>query len=231
MKKIISIILGLSFLFLTTLLSAQTMFRAICFKPIDGLESVYIKHGSDLVEIKLPTDSFSSPEKYYGSSPVIFYKQDMKDGRPVETAIAEATLPEGVKNVIFLFIPSSESEAKSGRLYQVIVMPEDDSNFQEGTVRFVNLSPNAFKAKIGDQELVVGSRKISTFKPEKIPLTLSVSLTYKESNDAKEWRPLSSTNWSFTARRRVLLFVYYDEEDESMRTKGISDTIGQRRNQ
>lgn len=210
---------------------AQIRYRAVCFEPVSGLESVFLREGSQMKEIKLPSDHFTPQDKYSGGRNIVFVKQELKDGRYADVPVAQAKVQDGVNNVILLFIASSEEEKKStGMAYQIVPIPEADSSFREGSVRFVNLSPNVFKWKIGEFESELGPRKINTFTASKLPSALSVFLSYKDT-EFNEWRPLSSTNWTFTSGRRVLLFVYYDKEEETVRTKGITDGMSPTVNQ
>lgn len=118
---------------------------------------------------------------------------------------AEVELPVGSSDLMFVLLPSRDSNPSRARL---LVYDDSLDGFPSGSYRFVNTTPHRIAGLVGQDKLLLESGKASVVQIDLAQNEyFSVDLR-SEQNDV--WNPGFSSRWRHRQSTRIIMFLYTD---------------------
>ncbi len=142
-----------------------------------------------------------------------------------EKIVAKATLPEGMKSVILLFVPGSGKPGDPPfRLF-----PVDDTRkaFPEGSLKVLNMSPTEVVFQLEDEKFSFKSG--STQIIEEMPVgdgnltDMRAFCRIGPGNEAKDWKRIASAQWVPPGKKRIFQVLFLDPISQEIRLRGFTD--------
>ena len=199
-------------------------FKAIAFARVPGLEEIYF--GEERETLRLPSRNFSQPLEYEGTYPTIFYgKKKDEEGNEIYYPVATVEVPEGLKEVILVFLSTSRKVALTGRRFQILQLDADKARFPGGGRHFVNLTTTDVGVTIGEQKILARAQSSVTFVPD--AKTAEAGRVPVQVHFRREgtWRLLSSTRWTMDSRVNTLVFIFEDPIRKRISLRGITNRL------
>lgn len=216
----------------------STSLQVVSVNPLPGDETVYLMpedttETQKQLQIKVSSTSIPKPVDYKGGRKIILStRQEDKDYQ----AAASVELPESCKQTIIVLFPAPE-DAKLP--YVAMAVDGSLSSFKAGTRLIVNMSTHVLRGEIGRQPFTRGDSDNLTFecdpgKSVNVPVldpnakalaSQPVILEYKEKEEDKTWKVLSSSRWFHTPDQRHLILVYDNEKSKAMSLRGLTDMV------
>jgi hypothetical protein len=188
--------------------------RVIAFQQVGGIDDVFYRDvNGDIESVELSRHSFSHEIEINASDSVAFYSKDIS-GVPdpelatKESLIAEVSIPENLDEFLFIFAPTKDGT--SGK-YRIWPISSGNSEFNIGSMMFLNFSGNAMVARIGDQnqslELPSGSPALIPFVGKGDRFNGNVQIAVYLENG---WRKFYSSRWTIPKESKTVIMIFSD---------------------
>ncbi len=154
---------------------------------------------------------------YTGTNPIVFYRSKaMPDGTEARTPIATATIPNGWRDVLLLFIANPQ-RGEGQAEYRVIVIDDSTSNFPWGSYHIYNLSEYEIGGIFGSEKFTIPGKKSKIVTPD-ADNKVDVQIHFSQKIDG-QWVPRVNTRWLYQSNARSIIFVTDDTQARPPRIK------------
>ena len=126
------------------------------FSVTKGIKGVQCLMAGGPVSIQVPGQNRSAPVQYRGPREIVFYREENQVPGQEIVPLAKASLREGLRNPLIVFIPRREGKTK-GTPYLIKVIDDDPRDFPNGMVKFMNLTNKQLKIELGQTRKVRGA--------------------------------------------------------------------------
>lgn len=136
-----------------------------------------------------------------------------------EELIGEATLPEGARSVILLFLPApAGSKARS----KILVIDDSKRAFPAGSFRIANLSPQPVRIVLEEQayEFKPGETRLITDPPVRAGNQSGMkAFTYQDNG----WQRIGSGMWPHPGDNRVVQILFTNPATGQVQLRAYDD--------
>lgn len=158
----------------------------------------------------------SPPQRYIGSTRVVFYVPANGGGEPGKTAVAEVTLKEPpYKNLVVIWLE------KNGR-YNAVVLADEPDSPPPGHLRFINISGQELALKCsGREQFLLPAGREQTVSPRQGGVGVGVKMA-RQIKGTESWELVMMKGLPVKPHERVTAFIAdpsriaLSPEDEAM---------------
>lgn len=206
--------------------TTRTEIRLLAFQPDLATDEAYAHDPAapaETIAVKTPIKSYLNHEfatlMLTGNRIVFTTKPDGASLTRAGEVLGEATLPEGVRSAILLFLP-----APDGGKTRCRILPIDDSKraFPAGSFRISNLSPQPVR--------IVLEEKTYDFKPGEIQLIIDPPVRAGKQSGMKAfafhdqiWQRIGSGIWPAPGANRVVQVLFENPASGKVQLRAFDD--------
>lgn len=176
-----------------------------CLSKPEGLENpVKVLAGEQLVALELPefmaSDAVTIPAD--GILRIVREVPDPdKQGKPKYLILAEAKIPEGMREALIILSPLTKPEGNL--LFNSKV--QDLAKFKGGDRLFINLSETNIRVRLGDTKVTVAPRQANIYESPKLAEPANMPIMYEFYHpERNEWKILSASTVVLRPTRREI---------------------------
>jgi hypothetical protein len=223
-KPIRTFLLSLVLLTAWASLSAQTeepalsvRFTCLAWDGVRAHDLTYRK-GDQLEPLRISSSYRSKQYTYQGANPIVFYRGviTLPDGSTQPRPVASATIPEGQREVLLLFLAAAPDQP-DGMEYNVVVIDDSDVRFPWGSYCIYNLSAHEIGGIFGSEKFVISGKKSKIVMPDSDDL-VDVQIHFSQMIEG-QWVPKVNTRWLYRKNARSIVFVTDDLSARNPRLK------------
>ena len=176
-----------------------------CTSIPDGLENpTKVMAGGKITQVELPRYMTSDPVKIPPDGIIRIVREEIGEGDPAEVEIvvlAEARIPEDVREALIILIPLHEPEGD--RIFSAQV--QNLANFKGGDRMFINLSKTGIRVQLGDSKVAVPPEKAEIYEAPNLSKATNIPIMYSFYHpERKEWKILSASTVVLRPTRREI---------------------------
>lgn len=136
--------------------------------------------------------------------------------------LAKATLPDGFKQGIFMFLPGTG--AAGAPTYRVLVIDDSTKAFPRGSVRILNLSRANVRIQLEKETFDFKSGEMKNVENPPADATQNVGVR-AFSQVGTQWQKITTGIWPHPGDRRTIQIVYENPASKKLEVKGIRDVV------
>ncbi|GAA5484195.1 hypothetical protein [Haloferula sargassicola] len=142
-----------------------------------------------------------------------------------EKLVAKATLPDGARSVILLFVPGT---GKAGDLpYRIFVVDDTRKAFPEGSLMVLNMSPTEVRFQLDEKDLRFKKGTTNLVKeldagPDNL-IDMRAFCRIGPGNAAKDWKRIAAARWAPPGKKRVFQVLFLDPVSQEIQLRGFTD--------
>lgn len=136
------------------------------------------------------------------------------------TLVAKAKLPAGFRSGIFMFLPGTGQAGEPP--FRVLVIGDSRLEFPPGSVKILNLSPQAVRIQLEKETYDFKSGESRAIKDPPVSENQTSGMTaFSFSNG--EWHRIASGVWPHPGEKRVLQVLFENPATQQVEIRGVRD--------
>jgi hypothetical protein len=200
--------------------------RLLAFQPNEATDDAFAQDPTapaEAVATKMPIKSYLNHEfstlLLTGRRILFTTKPDRGSLTREGELLGEATLPEGIRSAILLFLPAKPGDKAS---FQILAIDDSKRAFPAGSFRVSNLSPQPVR--------IVLEEKTYNFKPGEIQLITDPPV--RDGNQSgmkafafqdKAWQRIGSGIWPHPGDNRVVQVLFFNSVADQVQLRAYDD--------
>lgn len=212
--------------------TAGLQVRGLSFRLDSPPDAVYVHDpsaGGQALGVKLEVKSYLNHEfsvlPFKGGSLVLATGAEPAALKNPATVVAKVKLPDGFKSGIFMFLPGTGVAGDPP--FRVLVIGDTRREFPAGSVKILNLSPQAVRIQLETKVFDFKSGESRVIENPPVAANQTSGMKAFAFSDG-QWRRIASTVWPHPGEKRVLQVLFENPKSHQVEIRGVRDVAASR---